>query len=128
MAAVGDRFRQDQQARPAGGHPGRRVPRHRRRGADRDAVGRRPRDRAEEGARAVPADPGAQREGVSTTVQTAPAAAQAAAPERELRRPSYWPFVTPALLVVLAVIVFPWLFTIWMSFEEWKVGSPTTFV
>jgi len=26
------------------------------------------------------------------------------------------------------VIVFPWLFTIWMSFNEWKVGSPTLFV
>jgi multiple sugar transport system permease protein len=34
----------------------------------------------------------------------------------------------PALIVVLAVIVFPWLFTIWMSLNEWKVGSPTTFV
>ena len=47
---------------------------------------------------------------------------------REWRRPSYWPFVVPALIVVLAVIIFPWLFTIWMSFNEWKVGSPTTFV
>jgi multiple sugar transport system permease protein len=51
-----------------------------------------------------------------------------AAPEREWRRPSYWPFVIPALVVVLAVIVFPWAFTIWMSLNEWKVGSPTIFV
>jgi ABC-type sugar transport system permease subunit len=36
--------------------------------------------------------------------------------------------VIPALVVVLAVIVFPWVFTIWMSLNEWKVGSPTTFV
>jgi len=36
--------------------------------------------------------------------------------------------VVPALIVVLAVIIFPWLFTIWMSLNEWKVGSPTTFV
>jgi multiple sugar transport system permease protein len=36
--------------------------------------------------------------------------------------------VIPALVVVLAVIIFPWLFTIWMSVQEWKVGSPTTFV
>src|SRR6195952_1286255 len=49
-------------------------------------------------------------------------------PQRELRPPSYWPFVVPALIVVLAVIIFPWVFTIWMSFNEWKVGSPTTFV
>jgi multiple sugar transport system permease protein len=41
---------------------------------------------------------------------------------------SYWPFVVPALIVVLGVIIFPWLFTIWMSLNEWKVGSPTTFV
>ena len=34
----------------------------------------------------------------------------------------------PALVVVVAVIVFPWAFTIWMSLNEWKVGSPTTFV
>src|SRR5207248_8179846 len=47
---------------------------------------------------------------------------------REWRPPSYWPFVVPALIVVLAVIIFPWLFTIWMSLNEWKVGSPTTFV
>ena len=51
-----------------------------------------------------------------------------AAPQREWRPPSYWPFVIPALVVVLAVILFPWAFTIWMSFNEWKVGSPTTFV
>jgi multiple sugar transport system permease protein len=49
-------------------------------------------------------------------------------PQRQLRPRSYWPFVIPALIVVLAVIIFPWLFTIWMSLHEWKVGSPTTFV
>ena len=41
---------------------------------------------------------------------------------------SYWPFVIPALVVVLGVIIFPWVFTIWMSLNEWKVGSPTVFV
>jgi multiple sugar transport system permease protein len=55
-------------------------------------------------------------------------AAVSGEPQREWRPPSYWPFVIPALIVVLAVIVFPWLFTIWMSLHEWKVGSPTTFV
>ncbi len=49
-------------------------------------------------------------------------------PGQEWRPPSYWPFIVPALVVVLAVIVFPWVFTIWMSMNEWKVGSPTTFV
>jgi multiple sugar transport system permease protein len=66
---------------------------------------------------------------VSSLTQAPPAAARAeGAPEREWRPPSYWPFVVPALIVVLAVIIFPWLFTIWMSLNEWKVGSPTTFV
>jgi multiple sugar transport system permease protein len=66
---------------------------------------------------------------VSTLTEASPASAvKELAPGREWRPPSYWPFVVPALVVVLAVIVFPWLFTIWMSFNEWKVGSPTTFV
>jgi len=65
---------------------------------------------------------------VSATSQAGSIAAEAAPPEREWRPPSYWPFVVPALVVVLAVIVFPWVFTIWMSLNQWKVGSPTTFV
>jgi multiple sugar transport system permease protein len=68
---------------------------------------------------------------VSTIIEQAAGAAQAesaAVPEQAWRRPSYWPFVLPALIVVLSVIIFPWLFTIWMSFQEWKVGSPTVFV
>lgn len=64
---------------------------------------------------------------VLTTATSDPATADAE-PGREWRPPSYWPFVVPALIVVLAVIVFPWVFTIWMSVNEWKVGSPTTFV
>ncbi|MGJ4941778.1 carbohydrate ABC transporter permease [Bradyrhizobium sp. HKCCYLS1011] len=60
--------------------------------------------------------------------QASGTAAQAAVPERPWRPPSYWPFVLPALVVVLGVIIFPWLFTIWMSFQEWKVGAPTVFV
>jgi multiple sugar transport system permease protein len=47
---------------------------------------------------------------------------------REWRPPSYWPFVAPALIVVLAVIIFPWTYTIWMSLHEWKVGTPPAFV
>ena len=42
--------------------------------------------------------------------------------------PSYWPFVLPALIVVAGVIVFPWVFTIWMSLHEWRIGGTTTFV
>ena len=66
---------------------------------------------------------------MSASSQARPAAADpAAAPGREWGPPSYWPFVIPALVVVVAIIVFPWVFTIWMSLNEWKVGSPTTFV
>ena len=42
--------------------------------------------------------------------------------------PNHWPFVLPALIVVLAVIVFPWVFTIWMSVNEWTLGQDRTFV
>ena len=49
-------------------------------------------------------------------------------PQQQWRPPSYWPFVLPALIIVLAVIVFPWIFTVWMSLHEWKVGQPTLFV
>ena len=41
---------------------------------------------------------------------------------------SYWPFVIPAMIVVLAVIIFPWVYTIWRSLHEWKVGSQPAFV
>src|SRR6202795_4765860 len=128
MAAIGGRLRQDLQAGPSRRDPGRRIPRSRGCRADGDAVRRRPGGGAEEGPRAVPADPGAQRESVNAITEDAPAAADDAAPEQELQKPSYWPFVVPALVVVLAIIIFPWVFTIWMSLNEWKVGSPTTFV
>ena len=66
---------------------------------------------------------------MTTIIEQASGAAHSvAAPEQQWRRPTYWPFVVPALIVVLGVIIFPWLFTIWMSFQEWKVGSPTAFV
>ena len=44
------------------------------------------------------------------------------------RRRSYRLFIAPALVVVGAVIVFPWLFTLWMSVFDWKIGSVAHFV
>jgi multiple sugar transport system permease protein len=44
------------------------------------------------------------------------------------RRRSYYYFVAPALVVVGAVIVFPWLFTLWMSVFDWKIGSAAQFI
>ncbi|MFZ4287680.1 carbohydrate ABC transporter permease [Variovorax sp. HJSM1_2] len=40
--------------------------------------------------------------------------------------PFVW-FIVPAVIVVIAVIVFPWLFTLWMSLFDWKIGSKATF-
>jgi multiple sugar transport system permease protein len=41
--------------------------------------------------------------------------------------PNYWPFVIPALVVISAVIVFPWVFTLWMSVHSWTLGQEQTF-
>lgn len=40
----------------------------------------------------------------------------------------YMPFIWPALLVTLAVIVFPWVFTGWMSLQNWQVGAERSFI
>ena len=40
----------------------------------------------------------------------------------------YWAFAVPAALVVLLVILFPWIFTIFMSLHDWKVTGDTPFV
>ena len=39
----------------------------------------------------------------------------------------YWLFALPAVLATAAVIVFPWLFTIFMSVQEWNVAGTFTF-
>src|SRR3954471_1722116 len=40
----------------------------------------------------------------------------------------YWLFAVPAAIVVAAVIVFPWIFTLFMSVHDWKVSGATPFV
>jgi multiple sugar transport system permease protein len=40
----------------------------------------------------------------------------------------YWVFALPAAMVVLLVILFPWMFTLFMSVHEWKVTGDTPFV
>jgi multiple sugar transport system permease protein len=44
------------------------------------------------------------------------------------RHRSYYLFVVPALVVVGAVIIFPWLFTVWMSAFDWTIGTAAQFV
>ena len=40
----------------------------------------------------------------------------------------YMAFVWPALLVITAVIIFPWVFTLYMSVHDWQVGKPPSFI
>ena len=40
----------------------------------------------------------------------------------------YTLFILPAMAIMLAVIVFPWLFTIFMSVQDWKVAQASSFV
>ena len=40
----------------------------------------------------------------------------------------YMLFVLPALAVMFAVIIFPWLFTFFMSVHDWRIGQTKTFV
>jgi len=44
------------------------------------------------------------------------------------KRRTYWPFAIPAVAVIVAVIVFPWAFTLWMSLQEWTIGGDIAFV
>ena len=44
------------------------------------------------------------------------------------RRRTYRWMIAPALVVVGAVIIFPWLFTVYMSAFEWKIGTTASFV
>ncbi|HYB08080.1 MAG TPA: sugar ABC transporter permease [Alphaproteobacteria bacterium] len=49
-------------------------------------------------------------------------------PHRQWSRGRYIPFVLPALAITLAVIVFPWLFTVFMSVHDWRINQTFTFV
>lgn len=40
----------------------------------------------------------------------------------------YWMFAAPAVVVVGLVIVFPWVFTLWMSAHDWKVTGDHSYV
>jgi multiple sugar transport system permease protein len=42
--------------------------------------------------------------------------------------PRYWLFSLPAVLIIAGVIVFPWLFTLYMSTQDWKIGGGPEFV
>ena len=59
----------------------------------------------------------------TTLAATAPATAQ----RRRNYARQYWPFIVPAGAVVAAVILFPWVFTLYMSVHDWHIGGARTF-
>jgi multiple sugar transport system permease protein len=60
----------------------------------------------------------------------APAALRAAGRPRAgfIDPKRYLLFALPALAVILAVIVFPWVFTVYMSVHDWNIVGDTSFV
>jgi multiple sugar transport system permease protein len=44
------------------------------------------------------------------------------------RRDKYLRFAVPAVVVIVAVIIFPWVFTVFMSLHDWQVASPRQWV
>jgi multiple sugar transport system permease protein len=65
---------------------------------------------------------------MSASIGTELRAAPAAKPRGRNYARRYWVFALPAAVIVLAVIVFPWLFTLFMSVHDWKVTGLTPFV
>lgn len=37
-------------------------------------------------------------------------------------------FIAPAIIAILAVIIFPWVFTVWMSLNDWQIGMKNSFI
>lgn len=64
---------------------------------------------------------------MSTTTTAAPLPRVAVSRGHAYAR-HYWAFALPAATVVLLVILFPWVFTIFMSLHDWKVTGATPFV
>ncbi len=62
---------------------------------------------------------------MSTTAAAAIVPMPAARRRNYARR--YWPFILPAGALVAAVILFPWIFTLYMSVHDWHVGGGISF-
>ena len=62
----------------------------------------------------------------AVTATAGPHTARTSARRRRNYARRYWAFAAPGTLVVLAVIVFPWLFTGYMSLHEWAPGEGTS--
>jgi multiple sugar transport system permease protein len=44
------------------------------------------------------------------------------------RQRVYLWFIVPAIVAIFAVIVFPWIFTLWMSLNDWQIGMKNSFI
>lgn len=47
---------------------------------------------------------------------------------KRARARALYGFIAPAVIVVVAIIAFPWAFTLWMSLFDWKIGSDRSFI
>ncbi len=73
---------------------------------------------------------------MSRGMSSAPVASQSAKRHRERSQPvssyarrwRYLLFVAPAITTTVAVIIFPWIYTLYMSLHDWQIGSPRVFV
>src|SRR5690606_19161250 len=109
------------------------IPRHHRRGPHQSAERRRRGSRNETRDGRIPSGPRTERRKMTSAAPTGAktgvaAAASSTKTGKSRLRPSYWPFVLPALITVGAVIVFPWVFTLWMSTNQWQLGGEQSFV
>jgi multiple sugar transport system permease protein len=64
---------------------------------------------------------------MGTTLQAAARSTAARRRARSNYARHYWPFILPAGLVVAAVIIFPWAFTLFMSANDFHVGSARSY-
>jgi multiple sugar transport system permease protein len=65
---------------------------------------------------------------MASMATAAPVAAPVPVPRGPNYARNYWAFVAPAAVVVLAVILFPWAFTLFMSVNDFHVGGTRSFV
>jgi multiple sugar transport system permease protein len=63
-----------------------------------------------------------------TAAATLPSQKAAAPRAKQNYARSYWLFILPAGIVVAAVIVFPWIFTVFMSTQDFHAGGSMSFV
>jgi multiple sugar transport system permease protein len=64
---------------------------------------------------------------MGTTLQAAAGTASTRERQRRNYARRYWAFILPAGIVVAAVILFPWIFTLFMSVSDFHIGGERSF-